>query len=149
MTFCQTWDNFFDSIESEVQFTSFLFMSAMQWRSLEFTSGWTQTEKIEDLPMNLLLYKRFSKFFEWTWAFPKFFEWTWAFPKFFEWTWAFPKFFEWTWAFPKSFEWTWAFPKFFEWTWAFPKFFGCTWAFYCCNGCTRASSKVSNYLCSA
>ncbi len=44
----------------------------MQWRSQEFTSGWArdyfstfgwaQTQKFEDLPINLHLCKRFSKF---------------------------------------------------------------------------------------
>ncbi len=43
-----------------------------QWRSQEFTSGcarhyflifgWAQTQKFEDSPMNLHLFKRFSKF---------------------------------------------------------------------------------------
>jgi hypothetical protein len=37
--------------------------STRKWRSQEFRSGWAQTEKFEDLPFNLLLFKRFSKFF--------------------------------------------------------------------------------------
>jgi hypothetical protein len=40
----------------------------MQWRSQEFTSdyfsifGWARTQKFQDLPINLHLFKRFSKF---------------------------------------------------------------------------------------
>jgi hypothetical protein len=40
----------------------YIYYRLIQWRSREFTSGWAQTQKFEDLPINLYLCKRFRNF---------------------------------------------------------------------------------------